>query len=145
MQIFQPCESFEECAGYLSRDPKRLGKQVIELCQIYVAVWSKINGKKHGYANHPMVLHIYNNGKPYNLFPYIRALNREWFRLGYKRSGEFLLKLAQLEAELTPCFTEEPYRPFYCKKPDFSYENVCEKYRALLNEKWGACNDAHTP
>ena len=137
MQIFQPFKCFEDCAEFLKRDPKRLGKQIVELYQIYNAVFAKLNNQKHGYTQHPMVLHIYNFGKPYNLFPYIDALNREWLKLSYHRSEEFMQKINALQNNLTPYFTQEPYQPFFCKSSDYSYDDVYKKYQTLLLEKWG--------
>jgi len=135
LQVFQPCESFRDSAEYLRRDPKRLGKQAVELYQIYKAVLAKIEGRKHGYENHPMVIHIYNNGRPYNIFEYIDELNRVWFELGYKRSEEFLNNILELKNRLSPYFTDEPYKKFFCWGKNCSYDDVCNKYKKLLDYK----------
>lgn len=137
LQVFQPYEQWNDCARYLAKDPKRLNKQAVELYQIYRAVYALILGQPHGYCRHPMVLHIYHDGRPYNLFPYLYALNREWICLGYRRSAEFIRNIQDLEKCLAPYFTSEPYQPYYCKSPDYSYDDVFIKYQKLLHQKWG--------
>ncbi|MBC8570344.1 pyrimidine dimer DNA glycosylase/endonuclease V [Zongyangia hominis] len=136
MQIFQPFASFDACAAYLRRDPKRLGKQAVELYQIYNAVWGLLRGERPGYRNHPVVRHIFHGGHPYDLFPYFDALTVQWRSLGYRRSPEFLWKVEALYHHLTPYFTPGPYLPFFCSGEERSYEDVFRKYRALLHNKW---------
>ena len=89
MQVFQPCESFRDSAEYLRRDPKRLGKQAVELYQIYKAVLAKIEGRKHGYENHPMVIHIYNNEGPIIYLSILTSLTGFGLSLGIKEVKNF--------------------------------------------------------
>ena len=136
MQIFQPCEHWKDCAEYLRRDPKRLGKQAVELYQIYMAVDALLHDRRHGYINHPIVRHIYHNGRPYDLFSYFDELTRVWMELGYRRSDAFLENVSRLRTKIQPYFTDEPYQPFFCAGTERSYVDVEQQYRRLLETKW---------
>ncbi|EKU50153.1 hypothetical protein CD133_03405 [Staphylococcus massiliensis CCUG 55927] len=138
-------------ARYL--DNRRLSKQVLELYQIIrtcLKALDLIEGKK-GYLNHPIVQHVYHDGKPYiiDTFEMLKAMNIEHMRRGGMRSDAFKQDLSELERLIVHYdkenyFSREPLPPFYCYQDDRVYgEAVYEKYITLLHEKW--CNDKISP
>lgn len=76
LQTFLPYPDFEESASCL--DPKRLGKQRVEVLQIVITIQ---NPKQKGWQNHPCT----NMWRPYlpALIRYGVAICDEWTRLGY--------------------------------------------------------------
>lgn len=94
MQTFLPYPSFTHSAQAL--DNRRLGKQLVEVQQIFNA----LNNPQHGYRNHPAVLMW--RGYQDALIEYGTACYLEWFdRYVHKKrggkarhkSGEFIWKL----------------------------------------------------
>lgn len=76
MQTFLPYKSFRDSA--LCLDNKRLGKQRVEVLQIY----NTLTGKSYGWKNHPAVKMW--KGYEHALVEYGIVICLEWIRRGYK-------------------------------------------------------------
>lgn len=78
MQTFLPYADFDQSAKIL--DSKRLGKQRVEVKQIYRALL----GETKGWRNHPAT--VMWRGYEHALLGYGIAICREWIRRGYDDS-----------------------------------------------------------
>ncbi|MDG0843077.1 pyrimidine dimer DNA glycosylase/endonuclease V [Staphylococcus equorum] len=144
MQIFRISSDHKKSARFL--DNRRLSKQVLELYQIIRVCLAKLNlvDINSNYIKHPIVAHVYNNGKPYliDTFNILESMNEEHIRRGGKRSVDFKNDIARLreivyKEEYQKYFSYEMLPPFYvfgdCKVHG---EDAFELYQTLLFNKW---------
>ena len=78
MQTFLPFADYQKSAECL--DSKRLGKQRVEVKQVFNA----LIGRAKGWGNHPITRMW--QGYEYHLLLYGAAICTEWFKRGYSDS-----------------------------------------------------------
>lgn len=118
MNTFLPYKSFSKSASVL--DNKRLGKQRVEVWQIYMSL-TKPN---YGWKNHPAVKMW--KGYECALLDYGIAICEEWIRRGYRDS-------------LLPIFQKKIQRFKICIKPYWLTNNFIRAHRSNLlrkDKKW---------
>ncbi len=144
MQVFRVSPDHDISARYL--DNRRLSKQVLELYQILRVTLSLIGvlDTNTRYRHHPIVKHIYNDGRPYitDTYRLLDACDKEHQRRGGKRSPAFREDLDGLKRLIEHhagdgLWHDGPLPPYYVYG-DVRIEGDAAylAYIELLNAKW---------
>ena len=144
MQIFRVSEDFDTSAQFL--DNRRLSKQILELYQIICVCLGQMGiiDVNTRYINHPVVQKVYNDGRPYlrDATELLKAMDREHFRRGGKRSPDFRDALDVLYETVDDRshdgrFSTDRLPPFYIYGDErCDTQEAYSKYERLLFEKW---------
>lgn len=126
MQTFLPYADFQQSARCL--DDKRLGKQRVEVKQIYRA----LTGETKGWRNHPATLMWKNH--EWQLLTYGMVICTEWINRGHEDSllKEFMRERSSGELKMT--------MPWWLGDPDFHNSHRSNLYRKdpIMYNQWAA-------
>lgn len=131
MQTFVPLYTYANCARVLDR--ARLGKQRVEVLQIYNTLTRPTAGPLRGWARHPAVLMW--AGHEFALLVYGMYVTREWVSRGYNDTmlENFKSKLDNHPAELAAFNEASPPLPWW-----WADERIHSSHRASLLMKFPA-------